>query len=114
MKKPVKIRFRGARLAADPIPKADVARGSPKAKTFLLREEDGRRYACGIWHCTPGAFHWTFAMDEFVYFIEGDASIRYEDGRTIRVQAGEAAHFPSGRCLWTVRKTVRKVFVARA
>lgn len=114
MQKPIKVRFNSARVAADPIPKADIVKGSPKAKTFLLREEEGGRYACGIWHCTPGTFYWTFGVDEFVYFVEGDASIRYDDGRTIRVKAGEAAHFPKGRCVWTIGRTVRKVFVIRS
>src|SRR3990172_9072772 len=112
MEKPAKIRFRTARLRHDPIPASDMVAGRPRARTFLLHEEDGGRYACGIWQCTPGSFHWTFGKDEFVYFVEGEARLRYEDGRTIRVRAGEAAHFPEGRCLWTITKAVKKVFVS--
>jgi hypothetical protein len=114
MEKPAKVRFRAARVKRDPIPESDIVAGRPKARTFLLYEESDGRYACGIWHCTPGRFHWTFGKDEFVYFVEGDARIRYEDGRAIRVRAGEAAHFPEGRCLWTVTRTVKKVFVVRS
>ncbi|HKZ89935.1 MAG TPA: cupin domain-containing protein [Thermoplasmata archaeon] len=112
--RPVKVRFRAARVKDDPVPAADIIKGSPKARTFLLYDEDGGRYACGIWHCSPGTFDWTFGVDEFVYFLEGDARIRYEGGRTIRVKGGEAAHFPPGRVRWTITRTVKKVFVARS
>ncbi len=112
--KPRKVAFRKALPKDDPIPASDIIEGRPKARTYVLREDARGRYACGIWHCTPGTFHWTFDVDEFVYFVEGEALVRYEDGRRIVVRKGEAAYFPGGRCVWTVTKTVKKVFVIRS
>lgn len=111
---PKKVAFQEADLGDDPIPQSDVLEGHPVARTFMLHADPATRYECGIWHCTPGTFRWTFALDEFVYVVAGDARIEYEDGRTIRVTKGEAAHFPRGRCVWTISKTVRKVFVIRS
>lgn len=112
--RPSRVAFRNAIVKPDPIPVSDIVRGKPKASTFVLFQETDGTYVCGVWHCTPGVFHWTFGKDEFVYFLQGDARIRYDDGRRIRIRTGDAAHLPRGRCLWTVTKTVRKVFVARS
>lgn len=112
--KPRKVVFRKARVKDDPIPKSGIIKGRPKARTFVLHEEPDGSYACGIWHCTPGKFHWTFDVDEFVYFIEGEARVVWDDGRRISVKKGEAAYFPEGHTIWTISKTVRKVFVARS
>jgi uncharacterized cupin superfamily protein len=111
---PHKVVFSKAPVAGDPIPEADIIRGHPKAQTYVLHESDGGAYVCGVWHCTPGTYHWNSANDEFVYFVEGEARLRWDDGRTITVRKGEAAHFPKGHCVWTISKTVKKVFVLRS
>ena len=111
---PRKVAFSKARVADDPIPEADIIRGNPRARTYVLHEGDGGAYVSGVWHCSPGTFHWNFAKDEFVYFVEGEARLRWDDGRTIAVRKGEAAYFPEGHCIWTVSKTVKKVFVLRS
>lgn len=112
--KPKKVEFPKAKVADDPIPASDVIKGNPKARTYVLHEDDGGAYVSGVWHCSPGTFHWNFARDEFVYFVEGEARLRWDDGRTITVRKGEAAQFPKGHCIWTVTKTVKKVFVLRS
>lgn len=109
---PRKIRFVDAPVKDDPLPARDVLAGKPKAGTYALFAAPG--YACGVWHCTPGRFHWTFEKDEFVYFLAGRFRLYWPDGRSITVRRGDAAYFPKGRCVCTVTKTVRKVFVIRS
>ncbi len=110
---PKKVAFKTAKVKDDPIPASDIIDGKPTAKTYVLAEAAGG-YACGVWHCTPGKFHWNFGIDEFVYFVEGEARLRWDDGRTVTVRKGEAAYFPRGHCVWTVSKPVKKVFVLRS
>jgi len=111
--KPRKVGFAKARVADDPIPKTDIIEGRPRARTFMLHADPDGHYACGIWHCSPGRFHWNFGVDEFVYIIDGEARVRYDDGHKIVVRKGDVAHFPKGHCVWHVTKKVKKVFVMR-
>lgn len=113
VEEPVKVNFESANVSSDPIPKSDIIEGNPVAKTYVLKEASGG-YACGVWHCTNGKFHWKFGVDEFVYFVEGHATLKWDDGRTVTVRKGEAAYFPEGHCVWTVTKPIKKVFVLRS
>ena len=111
--RPKKVAFRKAKVVDDPIPEADIIRGRPRARTCVLHEDEGGAYVSGVWHCSPRTNHWTYARHEYVNFDEGQARLRRDDGRTITVRKGEAAQFPKGHCVWTVSRTVKKVFVLR-
>lgn len=110
---PAKLGVAGAVLLPDPINRKSVIAGSPDASTRPMHNDPDGKYAVGIWRCTPGSFRWTFGRDEFVYVIEGEATVTYASGKLITIRAGDAVYFPAGDCTWTISKTIKKVFAAR-
>lgn len=110
---PSKLSVASAMLLPDPLPKKSLVAGQPDASTRPMHNEPDGSYAVGIWRCTPGSFRWTFGRDEFVYVIEGEATVKYSSGKLITIRAGDAVYFPKGDCTWTISKTIKKVFAAR-
>jgi uncharacterized cupin superfamily protein len=97
-----------------PLAPESVLEGSPQATGIVLTQSADKRVSSGLWACTAGQFEWTFAWDEFVYVLEGGASIRTESGQTIELRSGDSAHFPLGlKTVWTVTDHIRKVFTVR-
>lgn len=67
----------------------------------------------GVWEHTPGVSRDVEADEAFVV-LSGDASIAFDDGSpTIDLRPGSLVRLHAGqRTTWTVRETLRKVFVA--
>ena len=110
---PSKLSVKSALLMPDPIPAGQVLAGKPDASTRPMHHDPDGNYAVGIWSCTPGTFKWTFGRDEFIYVIEGEATVTYASGKLITIRAGDAVYFPKGDVTWNVVKTIKKVFAAR-
>lgn len=97
-----------------PIEPAWILEGSPTARGTVLLQSDDKRVSSGLWSCTAGSFNWEFSWDEFVYVLEGEATITEEGGESYTLRAGDHAHFPRGlKTRWQVPKFVKKAFTLR-
>ncbi len=103
-----------AELPPMPINPDWIQEGTPAARGAVLTQSKDKLLSSGFWSCTAGKFKWVFAWDEFVYILEGEATIREEGGATHTLKAGDIAHFPRGlTTTWHVPKFVRKFFTLR-
>jgi uncharacterized protein len=76
--------------------------------------EEGRLY-CGIWECTPGKVRVNYTEWEFCHFIEGEAVLTNETGRSWRLKKGDGFIIPPGfKGTWETVKPVRKHYVILA
>lgn len=97
-----------------PIEPAWIIKGKPEARGAVLMQSPDKCVSSGFWECTAGEFQWTFGWDEFIHVLEGEVTIREENGSTHTLRAGDSAHFPLGlKTFWTVPRYVRKFFVLR-
>ncbi len=97
-----------------PIEPSWILEGTPHARGTILLQSDDKLVSSGLWSCTAGRFQWTFAWDEFVHVLEGEAIIQQEGGETLTLRAGDIAHFPLGlKTEWYVSEFVKKVFTIR-
>lgn len=104
----------GEPLPAMPINPDWIKGGDPVARGTILMQSEDQLLSIGFWECSPGQFKWCFGWDEFARVIEGDVSIREENGDTYTLGPGDVVHFPLGlETHWDVRKTVKKVFFIR-
>jgi uncharacterized cupin superfamily protein len=94
-----------------PTPLASIATGTPVEHGVELFAADG--LSVGLWSCTP----WTsvlgpYPVDEVMVLLDGEVRIRFEDGRTETVKAGECFYLPKGLpCAWEQDVAVRKIYV---
>src|SRR5262245_4316025 len=103
-----------AELPPMPIEPGWIIEGTPTARGTVLTQSRDKLVSSGFWSCTAGKFKWVFRWDEFVHVLEGEVTIREENGPTHTLKAGDVAHFPLGlTTFWHVSKFVRKFFVLR-
>lgn len=103
-----------AELPPMPIEPAWILEGTPTACGTVLTQSKDKLLSSGFWSCTTGKFKWEFVWDEFVTILEGEATIKEEDGTTHTLRAGDVAHFPLGtKTVWEVPTFVRKFFTLR-
>lgn len=63
------------------------------------------------WEKGVSEFPWEYSEQETCYFHEGEVTVTTEDGKEVKIKAGDLAIFPKGlKCVWKVEKPVRKVF----
>lgn len=68
----------------------------------------------GVWEHTAGTSK-DVEEDEVSVVISGSATIRFDDGGELLVQAGDVLRLAAGmRTTWTVHHTLRKVYVSLA
>jgi uncharacterized cupin superfamily protein len=89
-----------------------VVAGAPTTGHLVLDEAGGR--TVGVWEMTPGAMR-DVEADEVFVVLAGAATVEFEHptmaeivlapGSVVRLEAGM-------RTLWTVRQTLRKVYVS--
>ena len=97
-----------------PIDAAFITAGNPVARGAVLNQSADKTQSSGLWTCEPGEFNWDYAWDEFVYVLEGEATITEEGGKSHDVVPGDMAHFPLGlKTHWKITKAVRKFFVLK-
>ena len=60
------------------------------------------------WECDPSTFPWEYDSDEVAYVLEGDVTVKTDNGE-MHVEPGYLYTFPKGlKCEWTVNKKIRK------
>lgn len=97
-----------AQLSPDPIDPAQVLAGDPRAGDLVLSEGDAG--TAGLWRCAPGSFA-DVEVEESFLVLAGDATLRYEDGRSFALCPGVAHSFRGGeRTVWIVREELLKVY----
>jgi len=106
--------FSREQLPDMPIEAAWILEGNPIARGKVLLQSDDKRFSTGLWECSEGKFQWIFGWDEFVSIMEGEVTIRQENGPTVTLKAGDTAFFPEGlQTEWNVTKKIRKTFTVR-
>jgi len=101
-------------LPPAPIEPAHIEEGQPVAHGITLSQSPDGQLSTGIWDCSAGKFRWTFWVDEVVYILEGEATVREESGVVHELRRGSVAYFPLGLVArWEVPRYVRKLFVVR-
>ncbi|MFV8053737.1 cupin domain-containing protein [Mycobacterium sp. 48b] len=94
-----------------PLPRESVVNGAPSTGHRDVTSLAG--LTVGIWEHTPGVSR-DVESDEVFVVLSGDASIAFDDGcPMIDLRPGSLVRLHAGqRTTWTVRETLRKVFVA--
>lgn len=103
-----------ADLAADPIDPSWIIAGTPVARAKQLHQTGDGLYVVALWDCTAGSFRWHFWYDEVVHILEGEVTVREDNGKERTLRAGDIALFPKGATnVWTVNQYVRKIAINR-
>jgi uncharacterized cupin superfamily protein len=101
-----------ASVPLEPLPADHVVAGSPSAGSVVLDERDGREI--GVWEMTPGTAIDT-EVDEVFVVLAGDATVRFDSPQlpAVELAPGSVVRLTAGmRTTWTVRETLRKIYVA--
>lgn len=99
-------------LAHEPVPADQVVAGTPATGHEVLDDAAGR--TIGVWEMTPGAMR-DVEGDEVFVVLSGDATVEFVDppAPPVELRPGSVARLASGmHTVWTVRETLRKVYVA--
>jgi uncharacterized cupin superfamily protein len=98
----------GLALVHEPVDTSQVVTGSPTTAVHELDE------TTGVWEMTPGAMS-DVEIDEVFVVLSGEATVDFVDPdlASIELRAGSVVRLTAGmRTVWTVRETLRKVYVA--
>jgi uncharacterized cupin superfamily protein len=97
----------GLPLTHEPLPSAQVRAGAPTTGLAQLTD------SIGVWEHTPGVST-DVEADEVFVVLSGSATIAFEEPAlpSIDVGPGSVVRLSEGmRTVWTVRETLRKVYV---
>ena len=95
-------------LVHEPVNASQVVAGSPTTAVSELDE------TTGVWEMSPGAMS-DVEVDEVFVVLSGEATVDFVEPErpSIELHAGSVARLEAGvRTVWTVRETLRKVYVA--
>jgi uncharacterized protein len=98
-------------VPVEPVAAAQVV-GGPHAGYITLDVSDAGEL--GVWEMTPGEMS-DVEADELFVVLSGDATVEFVDPPlpTIELSPGSVVRLEAGmRTLWTVRETLRKVYLA--
>ncbi|WP_434810870.1 cupin domain-containing protein [Microbacterium sp. bgisy189] len=93
----------------EPVTAAQVVAGTPATGSVDLEEDLG----IGVWEMTPGAMRDTEIEEVFVV-VAGSATVEFVDPKlpTIELAPGAVVSLEAGmKTVWTVRETLRKVYL---
>jgi uncharacterized cupin superfamily protein len=96
----------------EPVEVDKVVRGKPLTRYVDLDESESR--TIGVWEHTPGVSR-DVEADEVFVVLAGDATIEFETPALppIELRPGSVVRLEAGmQTLWTVRETLRKVYIA--
>lgn len=96
----------------EPVEPAKTVAGTPLTRFLELDESAGR--TIGVWEHTPGVSR-DVEADEVFVVLAGDARIEFEEPALppIELRPGSIVRLEEGmRTVWTVRETLRKVYIA--
>lgn len=66
----------------------------------------------GTWSKEPSVFPWHYDEKESCYILEGEASVKDEQGNEIQFKAGDMVEFEQGlTCEWNITKAIRKKYI---
>ena len=99
-------------LGAAPIQADFVRAGQPEASNVILARSTDRSSYTMVWHCTAGAFEWTYDCDETIVILEGSVLLTDTGNAPRRLRAGDAVFFPKGaKVFWEIDASVRKLAI---
>jgi uncharacterized protein len=89
----------------------DVTMGDPRASDLELYRDD--LVECGVWEVTPGSFLGeNIGFGEHMYVLSGAGTVTSADGATLELRPGVSfVARPGWRGSWSVRETIRKIYV---
>lgn len=97
-----------------PLPVDWIIEGAPQARAKRLATSPDGTAAIIAWSCSPGRFHWYYAVDEILHLISGEVVVTDENGECRRLGPGDMAYFPAGsRSVWHVKQEVKKLAICR-
>ncbi|MGK9147748.1 cupin domain-containing protein [Plantibacter flavus] len=98
-------------LADNPLAPDDVVAGAPRSGIASLATVGGAEV--GIWELGVGVVQDT-EVDEVFVVLSGEATVDFADGTpSLDLRAGSVGRLAAGsRTTWTVRETLRKVYIA--
>lgn len=94
------------------LPATLVVEGDPATRYVELDDGDGR--AIGVWEHTPGVST-DVEADEVFVVLAGAGTLAFEDAALtpVELRPGVIVRLTAGmRTVWTVRETLRKVYIA--
>ena len=94
-------------LQHEPVAASQVVAGSPTTAVHALDE------TTGVWEMTPGAMS-DVEVDEVFVVLSGEATVDFVEPEraSIELRAGSVMRLEAGmETVWTVRETLRKVYV---
>src|SRR6478609_8578659 len=94
-------------LPHEPVPADHVVAGDPTTGYVELSE------TIGVWEMTAGAMR-DVEADEVFVVLSGDATVEFDDPAlpSVELGPGSIVRLEAGmRTVWTVRATLRKVYV---
>jgi uncharacterized cupin superfamily protein len=98
-----------------PISEAQILEGEPRARSWDLALSREGGVSMNYWDCTAGRFTWSYAGDEMIEILEGEARVTDEAGHTRILRPGDTAHFAGGtKLVWEVPEYVRKLAFNRS
>ncbi|GAA1981872.1 cupin domain-containing protein [Microbacterium pumilum] len=98
-------------LEHDPVPAEQIVAGDPTTGYATLDESGGAEL--GVWEMSPGAMS-DVEADELFVVLAGDATVEFVDPALppIPLAPGAVVRLTAGmRTVWTVRETLRKVYL---
>jgi uncharacterized cupin superfamily protein len=103
-------------IGHEPVPADQVVAGAPTTGFLELDVLGGEEVGAevGIWEMTPGAMR-DVEADEVFVVLAGAATVAFEDPglAPIELHPGSVVRLTVGmRTVWTVRETLRKVYLA--
>ncbi|MFB7894038.1 cupin domain-containing protein [Microbacterium sp. NPDC056044] len=99
-------------LEVEPVPAEQVVEGSPATGFADLGTFGG--VELGVWEHTPGTST-DVETDEVFVVLSGSATVSFDDPalEPIELRPGSVTRLTAGmRTVWTVRETLRKVYIA--
>ncbi|WP_227820214.1 cupin domain-containing protein [Agromyces aureus] len=103
----------GLALAHEPVPADQVVAGAPTTAYLALDASEAGEI--GVWEMSVGAMR-DVEVDEVFVVLAGDATVEFESPAlaSIELGPGSVARLEAGMTtVWTVRETLRKVFISR-
>lgn len=94
-----------------PLPERVIA-GNPKWRSWIHYSDSG--IVSGRWQSTPGTWKVIHDKWEFFSMLEGQGTLRSDDGQEVRLEPGvTVVLIPGFKGLWEVTQMMRKNFFTR-
>ena len=87
--------------------------GAPEHTVWVHFKGADDQFRAGVWESTAGVFRGPQNDQiEYCHILEGEATIRTEDGKEFTVRAGDGFVMDNGlQPVWTVKERVKKQWV---